>query len=45
MMLALQQELTSVDDLVHEPPKRRLEKVIENFKAGHFPFKLMQAIA
>ena len=44
-MLALQQELTSVDDLVHESPKRRLEKVIQNYKDGHFPFKLLQAIA
>ena len=38
-------DLPSVDDLVHESPKRRQEKIIENFKAGHFPFKLMQAIA
>ena len=45
MMLALHQELDSVDDLVHESPKRRLEKVIQNYKDGHFPFKLLQAIA
>ena len=45
MMLALQQELPSVDELVHESPKARQQKIVENFKAGQFPFKLMQAIA
>ena len=45
MMLALQQDLPSVDELDHEPPKKRQQKIVENFKAGQFPFKLMQAIA